>query len=327
MRNKFATALRSKSNPQNTVPCTELLKSGAFTYQVHWTFFNWPAEYAGYQVCGVYCDSTYIYATTRCDECPIAVFDMQGNFIKSLGCGILKGRVHGIWKDTAGHILFADDGKHVIRCLAPDGTLEKTIGTFGVPSDTGFDESISGHLAYLTVTHRGEPFNKPTRMVRSQNGCYYVSDGYGNAAVHKFDKDLQLLSSWGQPGTEPGQFSIVHSLITDEKNRVFVADRDNDRVQVFDEHGVFLTSIDDLLYPCDVAVDKDHLYVSENDGRISIFSKQLELLAQIGHAGSGLRGHSITVDKDGNLYLGMLHGNYNLIKLELIQGNALSCGN
>ncbi len=318
MRNRFAIELRSKSSPKNWMPEEELFKSGGFTYRLRLDFAKWPEEYRGYQVCGSYCDGERFYVSTRCPECPIAVFDMEGNFIRVLGLGFPIGRMHGIWKDSRGRILAADDTAHVIRCMDEEGRLLETIGTYGVPSDTGFDPSIEGHLAYLTVTHRGGPFNKPTRMIEGTDGCYYASDGYGNAAVHKFDRDFHLITSWGWPGTGPGEFSIVHSLMMDQQKRVFVVDRDNDRIQIFDENGRFLQSMDGLLYPCDVDTDGNYIYVAENDGRISIFSQDLELLSQFGHSGSEWRGHSITVDRDGNIYLGTLHGNYNFVKFEKV---------
>ena len=318
MRNPFATPLRSKSDPENLIPCTELLTSGPFTYQVDRGFVQWPERYAGYQVCGTYTDGTRLYVTTRCAECPVAVFDMKGNFIRKMADDIPRGRVHGIWKDSRGRILFADDGAHVIRCLSEGGKLLKTIGRFMDPSDTGFDSSIEGHLSYLTVKRLAGPFNKPTRMVEGKNGCYYASDGYGNAAVHQFDTEFNLIRSWGGPGTGIGEFSIVHSLVTDKRNRVLVADRDNDRVQIFDENGTYLDSIGNLLYPCDVDTDGELIYIAENDGRISIYDLDLKLLAQLGFSGSGLRGHSLSVDGEGNIYLGSLHGNYNLVMLKRI---------
>lgn len=316
MRNPFATPLRSKCDPSNKILCRELLISGPFTYQVNRDFAVWPEEYAGYQVCGTYTDGERLYVTTRCKECPVAVFDMEGNFIRRLGEAIPRGRVHGVWKDRRGRIFFADDGTHVVRCISENGELLQTIGTYMEPSDTGYDASVEGHLSYLTVKRLAGPFNKPTRLVEGQNGCYYASDGYGNAAVHMFDADLNLIRSWGGPGTGTGQFSIVHSLVTDRYGRVLVADRDNDRVQVFDENGKYLESIEGLLYPCDVDTDGELVYVAENDGRISIFDLEFQMLGQLGFSGSGLRGHSLSVDSRGNLYLGSLHGNYNLILLE-----------
>lgn len=318
MRNKFATPLRAKCSPQNKLCCEEILRCKDFAYRVRLDFAKWPEEFSGYQVCGTFFKDDRLYITTRCQECPVAVFDRDGNFLNALGADLPIGRVHGIFKDSRGRILLADDGAHVIFSMDEDGRQLGLLGNYMQPSDTGFDSSIEGHLAYLTVKRRGLPFNKPTRLIQAPNGHYYASDGYGNAAVHHFDSSWDLIGSWGNPGTGKGDFSIVHSLIADSRNRIFVADRDNDRVQVFDETGSFLAELDSLLYPCDVAADSEYVYVAENDGRISIFNMDLQLEAQLGHSASEWRGHSITVDDRGNFYLGTLHGNYNLIQFERI---------
>lgn len=318
MRNPFAVPLRSKSSPENSIPCLELLSGGPLTYEVDRSFAKWPKAYSGYQVCGTCTDQERLYVTTRCPDCPVAVFSMDGYFIRGLAAHIPKGRVHGIWKDRRGRIIYADDGAHVIRCISEEGKLLNTLGKYMEPSDTGYDASIEGHLSYLSVKRLAGPFNKPTRLVEGGNGCYYASDGYANAAVHQFDENFNLIRSWGGPGTGQGEFSIVHSLVTDCRGRVLVADRDNDRVQLFQENGAYLDSINNLLYPCDVDTDGDFIYIAENDGRISIYDLDLNLVSQLGFSGSGLRGHSLSVDTRGNIYLGSLHGNYNLILLRRI---------
>jgi DNA-binding beta-propeller fold protein YncE len=87
----------------------------------------------------------------------------------------------------------------------------------------------------------GTPFHRCTHTALSPQGDIYVSDGYGNARVHKFSPDGKLLKSWGEPGTDPGQFNIVHNIVTDAEGWVYVADRENHRVQVFDGNGKYET--------------------------------------------------------------------------------------
>ncbi len=79
-----------------------------------------------------------------------------------------------------------------------------------------------------------EPFHRCTHTALSPEGDVYVADGYGNAAVHKFAPDGRLLFSWGGPGSDPGEFNIVHNITCDADGWVYVADRENHRVQVFD---------------------------------------------------------------------------------------------
>src|SRR5499425_500639 len=87
----------------------------------------------------------------------------------------------------------------------------------------------------------GEPFHRCTHTALSPQGDLYVSDGYGNSRVHKFAPNGTLLFSWGEPGTDPGQFNIAHNICCDADGWVYVADRENHRVQVFDGNGKFET--------------------------------------------------------------------------------------
>ena len=96
----------------------------------------------------------------------------------------------------------------------------------------------------------GEPFHRCTHTALSPKGEIYVSDGYGNACVHKYTPDGKLIKTWGEPGTDPGQFNIVHNIATDADGWVYVADRENHRVQVFDGNGKYETQWNNLHRPC-----------------------------------------------------------------------------
>ena len=96
----------------------------------------------------------------------------------------------------------------------------------------------------------GEPFHRCTHTALSPKGEIYVSDGYGNARVHKYTPDGKLLMSWGEPGTDPGEFNIVHNIVCDADGWVYVADRENHRVQVFDGNGKYETQWNNLHRPC-----------------------------------------------------------------------------
>ena len=98
----------------------------------------------------------------------------------------------------------------------------------------------------------GEPFHRCTHTALSPKGDIYVSDGYGNARVHKYSPDGKLLMSWGEPGTDPGQFNIVHNICSDADGWVYVADRENHRVQVFDGNGKYETQWNNLHRPCGI---------------------------------------------------------------------------
>ena len=157
-----------------------------------------------------------VYVFSRSSH-PVMVFDAEGNFLKSWGEDLFK-RPHGACM-TPDAFYCVDDKGHAVRKCTLDGELLMTLGTFGQPSDTGYDGKH-----WRTITRPGPPFNRPTSLALAPTGEIYVSDGYGNCRVHKFSADGKLLFSWGEPGTGPGQFSIVHTLRVDKQGIVYVAD-------------------------------------------------------------------------------------------------------
>jgi streptogramin lyase len=172
----------------------------------------------------------------------------------------------------------------------------------------------------------GNPFNRCTHTALSPRGDIYVSDGYGNARVHKYSPDGKLLLSWGEPGADPGQFNIPHNICCDPDGWVYVADRENHRVQVFDGNGKYESQWNNMHRPCGLYVEpRRHpvCYIGElgptmpvnrqvpNLGpRISIVTHEGKLLARLGdvHAGQGLdqfiAPHGMAVDSRGDIYVG-----------------------
>jgi DNA-binding beta-propeller fold protein YncE len=192
----------------------------------------------------------------------------------------------------------------------------------GQPSATG----IQG-MDFRTITQVGPPFNLPTNLALGPNGERYVSDGYGNARVHKFSPEGELLLSWGEPGSGPGQFNLPHGIAVDSRGRVVVADRENSRLQWFTSEGEFLCEWTDVVRPCEAFIDReDHVYVAElgwragmfpwmsadpskPGGRMSIFDGEGHLLARWG-GGDNPRAandfcvpHDVWVDAEGSLYV------------------------
>ena len=156
-----------------------------------------------------------------------------GNFIKSWGEGLFA-RAHGLHIDADDNLYCTDDGDHTVRKCSVDGKVLLTIGIPNKPAP------------FMS----GEPFHRCTHTALSPKGEIYVSDGYGNACVHKFTPDGKLIKTWGEPGTDPGQFNIVHNIVTDADGWVYVADRENHRVQVFDGNGKYETQWNNLHRPC-----------------------------------------------------------------------------
>jgi NHL repeat len=153
-----------------------------------------------------------------------------------------------------------------------------------------------------------------------------VSDGYGNARVHKYSPDGKPLMSWGESGTEPGQFNLVHNISCDPDGWVYVADRENHRIQVFDGNGRYETQFNNLHRPCGIFMPYctcPICYVGElgpatrtnrnypNLGpRVSIIDNKGNLLARIGgqHPGTGptdyIGPHGLCADSRGDIYIG-----------------------
>jgi DNA-binding beta-propeller fold protein YncE len=240
---------------------------------------------------------------------PVIMFDREGNFRRAWGEGLIR-RAHGITIGPDGALWLTDDLHHTIRKFTPDGALLLTIGDPDTPS------TLQG----------GKPFNRPTHVALCpKTGDVYVSDGYGNSRVHKYDPKGRHLHSWGAPGTDPGCFNLPHNIATDAEGLVYVADRENHRVQVFDGKGQYLTQLNNLHRPCGLFCDRRNggvLYVGElpthlavnaavpNLGaRVSMLTLKGDLVGRIGgpfvgeKPGEFVAPHGCVVDSRGDLYV------------------------
>jgi sugar lactone lactonase YvrE len=189
----------------------------------------------------------------------VLVYDRDGNFLRSWGEDVFTPRTHGIAVGPDGMVYTVDDGDHTVRRFTPEGRQLMVIGTPGRGSDTGYNGKD-----LTSITRGGPPFNRPTDVAVAADGGLYVSDGYGNARVHRFGADGKLLRSWGEPGSKPGQFMLPHCVGLSPDGRLFVADRENDRIQIFSLQGELLEIWDHVQRPTDVAFDRQgRVYVSE----------------------------------------------------------------
>jgi len=271
--------------------CMVRVGGGELVYEVAEGWGALPQGWAFGQVAGVAIDSKdRVYVFNRSSH-PVMVFDRNGDFLKSWGEGVFSSRTHGIYIDEHDNVFCSDDGDHTVRKLTLDGKLLMTLGT---PNKVG---------------EEGVPFNRPTYAVVAPSGEIFVSDGYGNSRVHKFSHDGGLLKSWGTKGEGPGQFNIPHGVwVMDGK--VYVADRQNHRIQIFTMDGEYITEWKDFQQPCTIYVDKKGLmYVPELRSRMSILNKNGELLARWGgeksrEPGQFIAPHGAWVDSHGDLYVG-----------------------
>src|SRR5262249_23324119 len=152
---------------------------------------------------------------------------------------------HGLFIGPEDTIYCTDDLDHTIRKFTPDGRLLMTLGTSGKASDTG-----ATSMDFRTIVRAGPPFHYPTNRANAADRALYVSDRYANPRVHKFSPDGRLLLSWGEPGRGPGQFHLPHGIAVDRQGVVYVADRENSRVQLFTSDGKYLSEWTEIARPC-----------------------------------------------------------------------------
>ena len=249
-----------------------------------------PEEWSFGHVIGVAVDDRdNVYVLNR-GEHPVVIFDREGNFLNSWGEGEMTAP-HGL--HIEGDIAYiADYREHTVCKYTLDGRLLYTWGSKGVPGG------------------EGEPFNRPTDVDISPNGDIYISDGYENARVHKYAADGEILFSWGRQGTGPGEFDISHDVCVAPDGRVFIADRQNHRIQIFTPFGEYITEWGGFKQPCSITMDKDgYVYVTELQQRFSILNPEGELVARWGgektlEPGLFMNPHCASIDSHGDLYVG-----------------------
>ena len=252
-------------------------------------------------------DNVYVYNR---GEHPVIVFDRDGNLLRSWGEGVFK-NPHGVTIAPDDTVFCVDNGDSTVRKFTSDGKLLVTLGTPNRPSPK----------------MSGDPFALPAHVaVDGRTGEFYVADGYSNARVHKYSPDGKLLFSWGESGTGTGQFNIVHNVAVDSDGWVYVADRDNHRIQVFSSGGKYETQWVNLSRAAAICIDgrsgEELVYVGEyfsggatNDigtdlgPRVTLMNTRGEVLARIGRESYGdqvgrfYSPHGVAVDSKGDMYV------------------------
>jgi len=283
----------------------ELAKS----HQVDADWPNRPDNVRWGQTPGVAVDAKdQVWVFTR-GKPPIQVYDAGGKYLRGFGADVV-GTAHYIRFDPAGNVWVADMGKHVVLQFTPEGKLLKTLGTPGEPGD---DET---HL------------NKPTDMAILPSGEVFVSDGYGNRRIVHFDKSGKFVKQWGKAGDGPGRFALPHAIAADSKGNLYVADRENARVQVFDTDGKLLSIWNNVITPWGIFVTaKDEIWIcgSSVTGKITpppdqvlirfdaTGKPQQTLTIPKGEDGKEKPGevnwlHAVAIDSKGNIYTSDIRG-------------------
>lgn len=238
-----------------------IVGEGDFRYEVAQGWGDLPKGWSYGDVTAIAVDSKdNVFVFTR-SEHPVITYDRAGHFLGSWGEGIFS-RAHGITITPGDIVWCTDDKDHTVKKFSIGGKLLQTIGNRNQPSDTGYDSSAPSNLS--TIKRGAGPFNRPTRLAMAPNGDLYVSDGYGNARIHHFTPRGELIQSWGEPGSGPGEFNLPHSVWVHTDGRVFVSDRENDRIQIFSPTGELLEMWSDIPRAADVWIDKNNVvYVGE----------------------------------------------------------------
>src|SRR3989454_4968648 len=245
---------------------------------------------------------------------PILKFDEWGELLKSFGAGMFI-RPHGIHIDRDGNVWVTDgegpDGKdprrngngHQVFKLSPDGKVLMTLGKAGVAGDGP------------------DTFNAPSAVLVAPNGDIFVGDGHGgntNARMLKFSKDGKFIKTWGKKGSGPGDFEMPHTLAMDSRGRLFVGDRGNNRIQIFDQNGTYLEEWKQFGRPSGIAIARDDtIYVADSeswgpdepgwkkgirvgsarDGSVKLLIEDIESTTEE-HSGA----EGVGVDREGNVY-------------------------
>ena len=191
-------------------------------------------------VCDVGVDSQdNVYLFVR-DPVPIRIFDRNGHFLGSWGEKAFV-RPHGLAMGRGDTVFLTDEGSNRVRKYSRSGEM-----LLDIAAPDGGAPLMSGR-----------PFNRCTHSTETADGDIYVSDGYGNARVHRFSAEGVLIGSWGESGCGPGQFNLPHNIGADAEGRIYVADRENHRIQIFDRDGRYLEQWNNLHRPCALHVEAD----------------------------------------------------------------------
>jgi DNA-binding beta-propeller fold protein YncE len=282
---------------------------GEYRYRVEQDWAELPDGLILGDVAGVGVDSAgRVYAFHRGTQ-PVLVFEPDGRFVTSWGDGVFP-HAHGVHITPDDEIFLTDDGDHTVRKCTTDGEVLLELGTPG---------HSSGFMSCL-------PFNRCTHTALAPNGDIWVSDGYQNAAVHRYSPDGTLLRTFGRPGVGPGEFNLPHALAVDAEGVLYVADRENHRIQLFDDDGRYLTEWRNVHRPSTIVplpgpdprwlVGEIGPVMRFNRGapnlgpRLSILDAKGTVLTRLGGTpsaglapGQFLSPHGITVDPRGDIYI------------------------
>jgi streptogramin lyase len=286
------------------------------SYRVEDVWPQRPADGEWGAMSSVTLDPQGVIWTFNRGKTPIQAYRSTGALVTKWGDGLFK-NPHQIRFDREGNLWAIDNGFNTVTKWTPDGRL---LLTLGVKDEQGDDE---------------KHFNQPTDIAFAQNGDLLIADGYVNSRIVQFDKTGKFKKAWGKLGTAPGEFSVPHGIAIDSKGRIYVTDRNNGRVQIFDRDGKYVTEWRNVIQPWAIWITPaDEIYICgstpsawwenpkgtfngtppkdqivvrfDTDGRVKNLWSFPSGTSKIGELGWI---HSLAVDAKGNLYTGGVRDN------------------
>jgi sugar lactone lactonase YvrE len=240
----------------------------------------------------------HLYVLTR-GERTFFEFDASGAFVRSFGERLFT-RSHGLAIDGDGNLWATDVGGHIVVKLSPQGEPLLTLGTKGEAG--AWDEAVGSRK-----------LNQPNDVAIAANGDVFVVQGHtpgagGDARVLKFDRTGRFMKQWGGKGAAPGQFQVAHGIDIDAEGLLWVADRENQRVQVFTQDGAFVKELEYAGLPCDLDIGRESIYmVNGFAGQLVELDLDGKVRAALGKPGTGPgefgEAHMLAVSPRGEIFV------------------------
>jgi DNA-binding beta-propeller fold protein YncE len=253
----------------------------------------------------------HVFVYTRSGETRLFEFDQNGAFVRELGQGLYGfAFAHAVRVDPQDNVWAVDEGTNMVIKFNPAGRVVMVLGRR--PEAVEELSAMSGQGAY-TGANRPYSFNRPTDVAWDAAGNIFVSDGYGDSRVVKYDKNGRFMKSAGTRGNQPGQLNLPHTLATDARGNVYIGDRSNARVQVWDNDLNFKAIYDTVGSPWAICISPgphQYLFVSNSipdngDSRLAaqtgeIYKMELDgtIIGRFGKAGKALKEFSTVHEID-----------------------------
>ncbi len=231
---------------------------------------------------------------------PVSEFDKDGKLMRAFGAGLFGRRPHALRLDPQGNIWVADGSTHIVVKMDQQGKVLMTLGEKGQAGS--WDETKGTRL-----------FNQPNDIAFAPNGDFFIVQGHqpgerGDPRVLKFHSDGRFVKSWGGKGSEPGKFQVAHSIVIDDKGDLWVMDRENSRIEIFDQDGKYLRELKYAGLPCSIYFAGDTIWmVNGFTGQLLKLDKDGKVLAAMGSPGDKPEqfgeAHYVAASPTGEVYV------------------------